>query len=323
MAVREEEAGALVEHIFARRPLDASRTAAQLSGGRDSTNLALSLARLYPAAVTPCALLIGGEAGQQQAARRRMVIEHAEFAPDITVPAVDHPPLAPGGLRRTRTEAISPLDEPHLEAADALAQALRARGTDMVVAGFGGDEVARADRPGKGLTRFPQAPDWCGGRVRDLLPEVDTGVAPPTVMPETALIALEAATPPMARRGLWTLAPFTDPLMVRFGQRLPPAWKRDKRLLTARFAQRGLPGPVVYPRRPENFAHLMNRAVHEYATGLLRAWGKDLHLIEQGFVEAARLTEIVERAALGPDEAAPYRTALFLITAVELNLRAL
>ncbi|MGW2818929.1 hypothetical protein [Streptomyces sp. NPDC001415] len=119
------------------------------------------------------------------------------------------------------------------------------------------------------------------------------------------------------------LAPFTDPEPVRFGQRLPLEWKRDKRLLTERFAARGLPEEVVHPVLRENFGHLMNQAVEQYATGLLRGWGKDLHLIDQGYLDAAVLNETVERAALGPKEAAPYRTGLFLITAVELALRAL
>ncbi|WP_327591594.1 asparagine synthase-related protein [Streptomyces chartreusis] len=310
---------ALVDHIYARRPL----TPTQLSGGKDSTNLAISLALAHPGLITPCALLIGGEAGPQQVARRRMVIENTGFAPDITVPAADHPPLAPGGLRRAHPEAVSPLDEPHLEAADALAQALMARGITTVVAGFGGDEVARVRRPDGGPSRTPEAPAWCGERVRDLLGEVNTGISPVTVAPETALVALEVTTPLLARRGLWTIAPFTDPDLVRFGQRLPLEWKRDKRLLTERFAARTLPDAVVHPVMRENFGHLMNRAVHAYSSDLLRSWGKDLHLVEQGFLDAAVLTEAVERAALSPDEAAPYRTGLFLITAVELALRAL
>ncbi|WP_405797627.1 asparagine synthase-related protein [Streptomyces sp. NBC_01506] len=314
---------ALVDHIYARRPLNPVQTAAHLSGGKDSTNLAVSLALAHPGLITPCALLIGGEAGPQQIARRRMVTDHIGFAPDVTVPAASHPPLAPGGLRRAHPGAISPLDEPHLEAADSLAQALMARGIATVVAGFGGDEVARVRCPDGGAVRTLEAPAWCGERVRDLLGEVNTGISPPTVAPETALVALEVATPLLARRGLWALAPFTDPDLVRFGQRLPREWKRDKRLLTMRFATQGLPDEVVHPALRENFGHLMNRAVHEYASGLLHSWGKDLHLVEEGYLDPAVLAQTVERAALGPDEAAPYRTGLFLITAVELTLRAL
>lgn len=312
-----------VDHVLARRPLTPGRTAAQLSGGMDSTNLAISLALNHPQLITPCAMLIGGKAGNQQTARRRTVIDHFDFSDDVTVPASAHPPLAPGGLRRSHPEAISPLDEPHLEAADALAQALRARDITTVVSGFGGDEVARIRRPPHGGRTAPLAPHWCGERVRELLGEVNTGIAPPTVAPETALIALEVATPLLARRGLWTLAPFTDADLVRFGQRLPIEWKKDKLLLHQRLAVRGLPQTVVNPALRENFGHLMNRAAHEYATGLLRGWGKDLHLIDQGYLDAAVLAETVERAALSPDEAAPYRTGLFLITAVELALRTL
>lgn len=268
-------------------------------------------------------MLIGGEAGGQQTARRRTVIDYFGFAVDATVGASAYPPLSAGGLRRSRAEAVSPLDEPHLEAADALAQALRARDIATVVSGFGGDEVARVRRPEGRAIPAPSAPAWCGERVRELLGEVNTGIAPPTVAPETALVALEVATPLLARRGLWTVAPFTDAEMVRFGQRLPLEWKKDKRLLHQRLAVRGLPDEVVNPVLRENFGHLMNRAVHEYGTGLLRGWGKDLHLIDQGYLDAGLLAETVERAALSPDETAPYRTGLFLITAIELALRAL
>ncbi|GHI10322.1 hypothetical protein AQI88_41920 [Streptomyces cellostaticus] len=314
---------ALADHVFTKRPVVPGQTAAQLSGGMDSTNLAISLALAYPGAITPCAMLIGGQAGGQQEARRRAVIEQTGFAADCTVRAADYPALSPGGLRRARAEAISPLDEPHLEAGDALAQALRARGIHTVVAGFGGDEVARVRRPEGGPVPTLAAPAWCGERVRDLLGEVNTGISPATVAPETALVALEVATPLLARRGLWAVAPFTDADMVRFGQRLPVQWKADKHLLHRRLAARGLPEEVVYPPLRENFGHLMNAAVHRNATGLLRGWGKELHLIEQGFVDAAQLAEIVERAALSPQDATPFRTDLFLITAVELALRAL
>lgn len=139
----------VVDHVLARRPLAPGRTAAQLSGGMDSTNLAISLALNHPQLITPCAMLIGGDAGGQQVARRRTVIGHFGFAADVTVPASAHPPLLPAGLRRSHPEAISPLDEPHLEAADALARALRARGTTTVVSGFGGDEVACTRPPPK------------------------------------------------------------------------------------------------------------------------------------------------------------------------------
>ncbi|MFE5595478.1 hypothetical protein [Streptomyces sp. NPDC056549] len=74
---------ALTDHVFARRPVAPERTAAQLSGGMDSTNLAISLA--HPGAITPCAMLIGGDAGPQQEARRRAVIEQIGFAADVTV----------------------------------------------------------------------------------------------------------------------------------------------------------------------------------------------------------------------------------------------
>ncbi|MGV9337457.1 asparagine synthase-related protein [Streptomyces sp. NPDC003688] len=314
---------ALTDHVFTKRPVAAEQTAAQLSGGMDSTNLAISLALAHPGAITPCAMLIGGAAGPQQEARRRAVIEQTGFAADVTVRAADHPALSPGGLRRSRAEAVSPLDEPHLEAADALAQALRARGVHTVAAGFGGDEVARTRRTAGASARTPVAPSWCGERVRDLLGEVDTSISPATVAPETALIALEVATPLVARRGLWTVAPFTDADMVRFGRRLPAGWKTDKRLLHRRLAARGLPEEVVNPPLRENFGHLMNAAVHRHATGLLRGWGRELHLIEQGYLDAAVLAETVERAAVSPEEAAPYRTGLYLITAVELALRAL
>jgi asparagine synthase (glutamine-hydrolysing) len=314
---------ALTDHVFAKRPVMPGRTAAQLSGGMDSTNLAISLALAHPGTITPCAMLIGGKAGPQQEARRRAVIEQTGFAADVTVRAADHPVLSPGGLRRARAKEVSPLDEPHLEAADALARALRGCGIHTVAAGFGGDEVARVRRTAGGPARTPSAPAWCGERVRDLLGEVDTGIAPATVAPETALIALEVATPLMARRGLWTVAPFTDADMVRFGHRLPVEWKTDKHLLHRRLAARGLPQDVVNPPLRENFGHLMNTAVHRHATGLIRGWGKELHLVEQGYLDPVVLAEIVERATVCPQDAAPFRTGLYLISAVELALRAL
>ena len=82
-------------------------------------------------------------------------------------------------------------------------------GAEFGTSGFGGDEVARVRRPEGGVIAPPTAPDRCGERVRDLRGEINTGIAPPTVVPETALIAREVATPLLARRSLWIVAPFT------------------------------------------------------------------------------------------------------------------
>lgn len=129
-----------------------------------------------------------------------MVIGHTGFAPDVTVSAAEHPPRAPGGLRRAHPEAISPLDEPRLEAADALAQALMARGITTVVAGFGGDEVARVRRPDGGPVRTPEAPTWRGQRVRDLLCEVNTGILEPPRKSEKPLGFSNAALTDASRK---------------------------------------------------------------------------------------------------------------------------
>ncbi|MEV0281223.1 hypothetical protein AB0I22_33220 [Streptomyces sp. NPDC050610] len=317
---------ALAAHVLSRRPLAGGLVAAHLSGGMDSTNLALTLAAAFPGSVTPCALLIDGPAGAQQSMRRRAIIDSSPFAfgADCVVAAAQHLPLHPDGRRRLAADRISPMEEPYVEAAHTLAGRLAERGITTVVTGFGGDEVFDS-RPGDTVdTAAPPLPPWCGPHVRDLIGEARvTGTAPPTVAPETALDALSVATPLLARQGLWALAPFTDPDMVRFGERLPAEWKRDKLILRHRLACLGLPEDVVFPPLRENFGRLMNEAVHRHAVPLLRGWGEDLHLIEQGYLAPQPFAEAVERAAAGPEEAAPYRTVLYLVTAVELTLRAL
>lgn len=105
---------------------------------------------------------------------------------------------------------------------------------------FGGDEVARIRRSICAGGTAPSTPDWCGERVRNLLGEVNTGIAPPTEAPETALVALEVATPLLARRGPCAVAPFTDADLARFGQHLP-MWRRAKLLPHRRLAARACP----------------------------------------------------------------------------------
>ncbi|MFE7114322.1 asparagine synthase-related protein [Streptomyces sp. NPDC057654] len=313
----------LTAGILDRRPTAATLTAAQLTGGLHSTNVALSMALAHPGAVTACALL-GGGPGSQEAVRRREVIRRAGvFDADCTVAVSQYPPLHPAGGRRQESERVSPLEGPYAEAAGVLADRLAERGITQVLTGYGGTEAFRPGaQPRTGASQ--ERPDWWGPRMRALLGhEPAKTTTPPTVAPESALRALAAATPLLARRELWTLAPYTAPHMIEFGRQLPDVWKRNTGLLHQRLTRLGLRGEDLRPPYRLNLAPQLDRAIHRHAVPLLRDWGPDLYLIAEGYLNAAGFAQIVERAAAGPEHAAPYGKVLYRAAAIELAQRAL
>lgn len=315
---------ALLAEAVARRPLGTAPLSVQLSGGIDSANVALTLSALTPGRTRPGAMLLGGAAGEQQAERRRLMIERMGMEGDVTVRASARPPFGPGSIRLAEPLWASPLEEPYLEMADALATALAVHGPGVVYTGFGGDEFSSVPRtgapPGNRAEWMP--PRWCGPRVREVEELRREGVAPSTAAHRSTLLAMGTVGPLLVRRGLWPVAPFADPWVVRVGEWLPERWRRGKRLLRQRLADAGMPPVVVHPPLAENFRQVMASAVHRHLAPLLLRWSGDMLLAEAGFIDPAALAETADAAARDPGTAAGH-PQLYAVAALENYLRAL
>ena len=308
---------ALLEWVLAQRPVRADRTAIQLSGGQDSATVGLSLGELHPGSITPCAMTLPGPAGTQQRTRRNELINSFRLGTDdVTVAALDHLPLHPAGVRRTGL--CSAYDEPYAELLEALSVAMDSRGVDTVFTGFGGDELMSVPTQAKRPTR---GREWLGPRARDDA-ERDAGIAPPTAIPETALLALRTVSTPLLRAGLWPVAPLTDPHLVRFARWLPEEWRANKRLFRERLVCRGVPHHVVRPALRENFTQVMGTGLHRYAPAILREIASESPLVEAGFLDRRALMVVADDCGRSVERAIAH-SSVYAAIALHLALRPL
>jgi asparagine synthase (glutamine-hydrolysing) len=110
--------------------------AVELSGGLDSTNVAVSAAALSSGQVLSAGLIMAGREGLDQEIRRRIIVDHLGLR-DVTVPANDHLPLSADGPRTVDRTHYPDTDVYH-EAFDALRRRLRGAGARVVLTGYGG-----------------------------------------------------------------------------------------------------------------------------------------------------------------------------------------
>jgi hypothetical protein len=336
LAARQPRAGTNVVEAFetllasavSRAVPPGMRVGIELSGGVDSANVALTLAR-HTTAITCFGLLlddltaVGGEQGQ--ACRRRHAVVSMLGLPDITVQASKHPPFVPSGIRRCGI-AHDPGAAFYREAFDALRDAA-AGNVDIMMTGLGGDELlalpatetaARAPRTAPNAKQDTNVP-WLGQRARAALADINTNLAPVSVLPLPTLMSFALHNPAYLQAGIWPISPLADPRLLRFGEQLPFVWRRDKTLLRERLRCAGLPSYVYRPRCPETFSPLMQLGLRQHGLDLARHMLSESLLIDTGYIDHAQFAATYE-AALG---AARIPSLLCDTIALELGLRSL
>jgi asparagine synthase (glutamine-hydrolysing) len=127
--------GRVLDQAVADRMWTPDANGVQLSGGMDSANVALSLARAEAdGAVTSTAVLLPGEAGRQQARRRRLLLSAFGAWQDTTVEAEEYLPLHPASARM-RGCPLPPNADLYLEALEASTRRLTDAGVATVSPG--------------------------------------------------------------------------------------------------------------------------------------------------------------------------------------------
>lgn len=272
---------------------------ADLSGGMDSTNVALTLAQLHPGRVTTGAMLLAGPYGQQQS-RRRAQLRRTGFASDYQLQMVDHLPFAPDGPR-ARGHRFHPQEGPYAEARNLLLDRYVADGARVVFTGLGGDEVMklRTNEITHSGGRRPEPPlrigdhnepVYLGDQGRRLLEARYDNAAPvgPTLW--SILDAYAALYPHYMRRGLWPINPLAAPQIVRLAESLPASWRTKKRLFRDRLTRLGFSQEVVHPPLPENFQHILDLAMRRHGVTLLESLLDDgSRLVADGYLDEAEL----------------------------------
>ncbi|KJS61897.1 asparagine synthase-related protein [Streptomyces rubellomurinus] len=295
----------LLSRSLSRIPWKGSRTAVQLSGGMDSTVVALAL-RTAPqgAGVTAGTVILDAERGVQQSERRSLILEYiASGWSSVTVRATDHLPYGPTS-RYSRRTWISPYQDIYADALDTLSGRFTDHGVRAVFTGIGGDELMATteaeDHGGWGGFERADTPPWLGPAAKAVLPDIDTAITPAAVVPETSLMAKTVCGPAFMRRGIWPVHPLTDPLLVRFCEWTPLEWREKKRLLREVIGRTGMPPQVARPPIAENFRQIITVAMRQHGVPRIRTiLDAGSPLIEARLIAPDGLATVADRLEAG------------------------
>ncbi|MGK8488029.1 asparagine synthase-related protein [Nocardia asiatica] len=302
-----------------RREFSPLQCGIELSGGLDSTNVAATLAGRGAPMIT-AAVLMDGSCGQAQRSRRRQLTEEFRCGADITVEATEHLPFHPNGTRG-RQLPVSPYAEPWIEAKQPMLAGMAARGVRWSFGGTGGDELMNVRSAERSESRHARPdPPWLGKRSIAAAAHSEEGIAPPSVLRESTLLAFGSRSPQFLEHGLWPVSPLADPQLTRFCEWLPLPWRADKTLSRLRLSRLGLPlsvycGPRDDPRETLDIAfrrHVLPFLETMCAEGSV--------LVDSGYVDADGLRKTTRAVRRMGDKFALDRT-LFTIAAVEAGLR--
>jgi asparagine synthase (glutamine-hydrolysing) len=262
-------------------------------------------------------LLMGGSLGAQQRDRRRALVDCFGFQ-DTAIPAMQHPPFVPGGVR-ARGLPHDPAGAFYQEAFDAVRGQVAARGCEVIFRGCGGDEINSHHSRTSTVLPSPEPVPWLGSKATEALTDVDEDLAPIPVLPVPTLMACGLHNPGYLRVGVWPVNPLVHPRIVRFMEQLPHEHKRGKALFRERLRRAGLPESVASPSEPENFLGVMEYGLRTYGLPMLGDMLRESVLVDLGYVDPVALSRARERA-----EHAPMVPDLLCdVIALEMGLRAL
>ncbi|MFY1652833.1 hypothetical protein ACN27J_18320 [Solwaraspora sp. WMMB762] len=314
----------LLESIIQERVLEPAICGLTLSGGMDSANVALTLGRLHPGAIAGSAILVAGAAGEQQRRRRRELARLAHLKSDITTPAMELPPLSAGSAILAGN-SLDFDEEGFSEAVGHLIDLMVDEGIKVSFGGTGGDEMLALppeERDFSGDLEDLTLPVWLTATARDELLSAESDIAPAAIINEVTLAGFACHNPLYIQRGVWPVEPLASPAAIRFGEWLPPEWRRRKRIFRDRLNRAGASNEVVNPRLSENLGGLMNLGVYRNCLPLLsRFLRTDLLLGQLGVVNVDRLRLAMEQASRSGEHQVDYR--LYPVVATEVRLRHL
>ncbi|MFI6374767.1 hypothetical protein [Streptomyces sp. NPDC050546] len=282
----------LLNAVLADHHYVPERTAIELSGGMDSTNVAMSLAARHGSALITGALIQEGKAGEQQRRRREAMIRYAGFR-DTALRAADYLPMDP---QHSPSMPLGPHEEIYIAGHSRLLAKWKADGVLWAAAGVGGDEMLSLPPQLRPPLEPDEAPRWLTPTTVEALRDQESGIPPAPPISDSTLRALACGAPMYLRAGLWPLYPLADQAAWRFGQWLPFSWRRNKHLARVRLQRLGFGREVTHPPLRENFHAVLNQALTRFGPATIRAMlDSGSPLIDGKFIDADELAAVALR----------------------------
>lgn len=223
---------AVIEKNFKGR----SDVCLELSGGFDSSNVALASHNAGLQGLTSYGLIFPGAARSYQMARRNAIVEKIESV-DTTFDIQDRHFL---DHWLTGSRWVNPYEEIYRSLVDGAIDSISSNLPSVMLTGIGGDEAL-----------LPRV------RVTNLLMieagAVNTATTPKSVVPETALLAAISRAPMFMQRGVWPSNPYCFQEMINFSERLPDTFKQGRSIQRQAMERWGVRRAVIERPVPENF----------------------------------------------------------------------
>jgi asparagine synthase (glutamine-hydrolysing) len=318
---------------FQRWDNEAAPFGAQLSGGLDSSLVSLLASRLSPRPLLSYGLIMPGEPGAAQRARRAEIIRLGGLK-DHALEAEGFPPFSiPSSLN-----GVFPAQEYYYEAFERLLDLAIQNGSRTLLTGRGGDELcfphyeelSPAERESR--REAVEAPSSLKLRfltpaTRDAYRETYLSLdrAPRPASSGSGFHAAAASAPLFLRKGVWSIAPLRAPEVVAFCRRLPREWREGRRVQREFLLGAGCSRDLAYPESTESFEPLMQHSLRVTAAEFVGSLFRESRLAEQGFVHADKLVtayeEYVESGGSDIGDVFP-RAAILELTIRSIEARA-
>ncbi|MBY5427858.1 asparagine synthase-related protein [Rhizobium leguminosarum] len=230
----------MLTETLTRRRFEFGKMAVEVSGGLDSSVVAVAAAAVLPhpiAASIDVATDSQNQTTRQELLARKLGLDH------VKVDVWAHLPFA-AGTERFASLGTSYLAESFYEAFHHLTQILKTRGIDAILTGMGGDEAFPlfADEVDTSRAVKPRArPSFIRPKAYLLaeLPPVTRNFI--TSYHGSAALGVANRAERFLNQGIWPVNPFLEPEIIQFGSSLPPALRHQRAILSNILAGNGMP----------------------------------------------------------------------------------
>ncbi len=269
----------------------------ELSSGLDSSIVSVICSIVSNKTVHTCGILVPGEMGVMQQARRTEMINRFGYI-DYNVAAENYPPLAIDSIR-VKDNFIIPWEECYYEAMDQLLLTGIQPGKTIIFTGVGGDElfcphwdelnsIEKEEKLREITIEDIKAPAFINKNIIEtyLNSQKTIDKAPRSLAPTSSKEASAYGGARYLRRGVWPVDPFCTPEVIRFCRSLPESWRRNRMLERKFLSKKGCSEDVTFPKSTETFTYFMESSLREKSNIIIRKAMQDSILNQKGNISS-------------------------------------